>query len=146
MAVTASWYGKGVLHVMSGDVDMSADSMKVALTDNTYTPDVDTHEFFDTHISGEVTGTGYTAGGDAVTSQALTYVAADDRVKFTLDPSVWDPSTITARRAILYVVGSTPGTDDYLLGWVDFGQDESSSSNEFKITWSANGALRVAVV
>lgn len=53
--------------------------------------------------------------------------------------------TITARYAILYETGSA-GVDDYLLGQIDFGQDETASGGgTFTITPHATGWLRVGL-
>lgn len=49
------------------------------------------------------------------------------------DNPSWDPSTVTARYAALFRDGSTPGTDDFVFGLIDFGQDESSSNGPFDI-------------
>lgn len=146
MAVTASWYGKGLQHVLAGDVAWGSNTIKVALTTSTYTPDIDTHEFFSTHVTNEVVGSGYTAGGVTLTTKTNSYDAANNRAVLDADNVTWNPSTITARRAIIYVAGVTPGTNDYLLGWVDFGQDESSSASEFTIVWDSTGILRLTAV
>lgn len=56
----------------------------------------------------------------------------------------WTSSTITARYAVVYVDG-TDNTTDYVVGYVDFGQDESSSNGNFDINWHPDGILQAFV-
>lgn len=51
-------------------------------------------------------------------------------------------STITARYGVVYVAGSTPGTDDYLIALLDFGQDEESENGTFEIQFHSTGIVR----
>ena len=51
MAVTAKWYQEGVYHVMNGDVDFTANTVKIGLLDNTYTY-ADADEFWDSGGTG----------------------------------------------------------------------------------------------
>lgn len=143
MAVTAQWYGLAARNVMESDVNFAADTIKCALLADTYIFDKDLHQFFADVSADEVTGTGYTAGGETITTPTVTYDAAADIAKFDGDDVAWLNSTITARFAVVYVAGATAGTDDFLLGIVDFGANESSSSGDFTITWSADGILRI---
>lgn len=62
--------------------------------------------------------------------------------RFDGDNISYTSSTITARYAVVYV-DTGVDTTSALLGFVDFGQDESSSSGNFDITWSAEGILRI---
>lgn len=54
----------------------ASDTIKVALLTSSYTPNYDTHDFFD-DITNEVTGTGYTAGGATLGSKTVTTTMAD---------------------------------------------------------------------
>lgn len=146
MAVSAKWYGKSLANVFGGEtagesvaVDFLSDTIKVALTTSTYTPDQDTHEFF-SDVTNEVTGTGYTAGGATLANKTITYTSGTNVVKLDADDTSWTSSTITARYAVVYKSTGTSSTSP-LLGYVDFGQNESSSSGTFQIQWSASGIL-----
>jgi hypothetical protein len=57
----------------------------------------------------------------------------------------WTSSTFTARYGIIY--DSTPATDATrpLLGYVDFGADQSPSAGTLSITWDATGIGAVTV-
>lgn len=56
----------------------------------------------------------------------------------------WLTSTLTARYLVIYKTG-TAGVDDFLIGYVDFGQNESSSSGTFEVQFDNLGALLLTV-
>lgn len=145
MAVTAKWFGQALVKALNKEIDIDSDTLKVALLANTYTPNQDTHDYWDDVSANEVAGTGYTAGGVALANAAVTYDGGTNIVKIDADDASWANSTITARYAVIY--DDTPATaaTKPLLGYVDFGVDESSVDGTFLITWSADGILRVTV-
>lgn len=144
MAVTAKMYGQTLLKALNKEIDFSADTIKVMLTTSLYVPDQDAHDYKN-DVTNEVTGTGYTAGGVALTTKTETYDAATNKIKLDADNVSWANSTITARYAVIY--DDTPATDAAkpLLGYVDFGQDESSSNGTFEIQWNAAGIFEITV-
>lgn len=145
MAVTAAPYGLVTKTLAQGEVDLANDTLKVLLVDDSYTPDLDAHQYLD-DITGEITGSGYTAGGATLASVTVTYNAGTDTLKIDAADVSWDPSTISAYAAILY--DDTPVTDATkpLLGIVDFGEEMSSANDEFTITWDETGILLISVV
>lgn len=138
MAVTAKLYGKGLLSLANKEIDWTSDTIKVALTTSSYTPDQDVHDYFN-DVTNEVSGTGYTAGGATLANCTATYTAGTNVMKLDADDAVWATATITARYAVIY--DSTPGTaaTNPLIGYVDFGADVSSTAANFTITWDAAG-------
>lgn len=88
-------------------------------------------------VTTEVTGTGYTAGGVAVTATVSSVDTTNNRVSITfsnLSPG-WTSSTITALAAIVYLSTGTSSTDK-LVSMVDFGGSVASSSGNFSVTFS----------
>lgn len=143
MAVSASPYGKFVLALFNG-YDLSGATLTAMLTTNSYTPDVDTDEFAD-DVTNEITGTGYTAGGEALTNVAITHNTTESWVVLTADPVIWTGATFTARRAVIYDDTGTAGTSR-LIGYVDFGADRSPNlSNEFVLNFTL-GVVRARLV
>lgn len=124
------------------DLDTSGDTIKVALVTSTYTPNIDTDVNFD-DVTNEVSGTGYTAGGATLGSQACTTNTTSDKGVFDAADTSWTSSTITARGAVIYKSTGTASTSP-LIAYVDFGSDQSSSSGTFQITWNASGILNLA--
>ena len=138
-------YGQFVQAAFNKEVDWDSDTIKVALVTNAYTPDQDAHNYFDDVVANEVTGTGYTAGGNTLANKTNTYDSATNVIKLDADDVTWASSTITARYAIIY--DATPATNATrpLIGYVDFGSDQSSSNGNFTITWDSTGIVRVTV-
>lgn len=138
MAVTAKWYGLGLQALANKEVDWNSDAIKVMLCTSTYVPNQDTHAY-KTDVTNEVTGTGYTAGGGALQNLSTSYTAGTNTLVLNADDISWANSTIVARYAVVY--DSTPATDATrpLLGYVDFGQDVSTTAGTFSIVWDAAG-------
>ena len=127
----------------NGRIDWDTDTIKVALVTSSYTPDFDTHNFFD-DVTNEVTGsTGYTAGGATMASPSITLDTANDRVDVDFTDTSWTSSTITARGAVIYKSTGTASTSP-LFAYLDFSTDQISSNGTFLIQWNASGVLRLA--
>lgn len=141
MAVTAKMYGNALLKALNKEVNYITDTIKVMLCTSAYTPDQDAH-IYKSSITGEVTGTGYTAGGATLTNKTMTYDGATNTIKLDADDVVWASSTITARYAVIYDATGTDSTST-LLGYIDFGEDKISSAGDFKITWDTAGIFAV---
>lgn len=142
MAVTAKWYGLALKAAFNKEVDWDTDTIKVALLGSGYTPNQDAHDYWNDVSANEISGTGYTTGGATLGSKTATYDAGSNTLKLDAADVVWSSSTLTARYAVIYVATGTPSTS-VLLGYVDFGTNESSSAGSFTITWHADGILKV---
>ena len=138
-------YGQFISKAMNKEIDWDSDTIKVALVTNAYSPDQDGHAYWSSVVGNEVSGTGYTAGGITLSNRSNTYNAATNTTILSADDVTWANSTITARYAVVY--NATPGTDATrpLIGFVDFGSDQSSSNGNFTITWDATGIVRITV-
>jgi hypothetical protein len=144
VAVSAKWFGQSFLKAFNKEIDIDSDALKVMLCTSTYTPDQDAH-IYKSSVTNEVTGTGYTATGAALTSVVLTYTGATNVIKFDAADVSWPTSTITARYAVVY--DSTPATDATrpLICYIDFGADVVSSGGSFDLVFDANGIATVTV-
>ena len=127
--------------IMDGSIDLDTDTIKVALVTSSYTPDADTHDFFD-DVTNEISGTGYTAGGETIANGAVTVDTTDDEGVFDGDDVTWSTSTLTARGAVIYKSTGVAGTSP-LIAYLDFGYDQSSSAGDFTIQWNAEGILNL---
>jgi len=128
--------------LMDGTIDLDSDTIKVALYTSTYTPDIDTDIFFD-DLTNEVTGTGYTAGGEELGSKTVTVDTTNNRAEFDAADTTWSTATITARGAVVYQDTGTPATSA-LICYIDFSTDKTSTSGDFKIAYNAEGILQLA--
>lgn len=136
-------YNHAKAKIMDGTIDLDTDTIYVALVTSSYDAAAgkDADHFF-SEIDNEVTGTGYTAGGQEITGKAVTIDDTNDLGKWDGNDVTWASSTITARGAIVYVSTGASTTDD-LICYFDFGADKSSSNGDFKITWSTAGILQL---
>lgn len=144
MAVTAYWYGKAFLAILNKEVDWASDTIKVALCTSTYTPDQDTHDYFN-DITNEVVGAGYSAGGATLDTPTIGYTALTNVTKLDANDTTWAAATITARYAIIYDAQTGVAATSPLIAYVDFGADFTSTAGEFKITWHGDGIATITV-
>jgi hypothetical protein len=108
--------------------DLSTDTLKIAL----YTANADLNEATTVYsTTNEVTGTGYVAGGVALTGVTINSSGYTAYVDF--DNVVFN-AAVTARCALIYNV--TRGNKSIAV--LDFGSDKTSSN--FTITMPANTA------
>lgn len=86
-----------------------------------------------------------TVSGDTVTDGTVKWAECGfGIVQYDAADTVWSTSTITARYAVIYVSTGTDSTSP-LLAYVDFGENKSSSGDNFTIQWDSQGILFVAV-
>lgn len=137
-------YGNFLLKALNKEVDFDTDTIKVALLSSSYTPDQDAHDYYNDVSTYEVSGTGYTAGGNTLGSKTATYDSATNVVILDAADTTWSSSTITARYAVVYGSTGTSSTSP-LIGYVDFGSDQSSTNGNFTITWDSTGIVRITV-
>lgn len=137
MAVTVTTYNAYHVNLRKALIDLVDDTIKVALCTVTYTPNQDTQEFF-SDVTNEITGTGYTAGGETLGTKALTQDDTNNGSKFDAADQVWSTATFTARYAVIYKDTGVAATSP-LIGYIDFGEDKSPSAVDFTIAWNALG-------
>lgn len=135
-------YNAAKRELMNGGLDLDTNTLKIMLVTSAYTPNIDTHEFRSS-VTNEVSGTGYTAGGATLASLSVTANTTSDAGVFDAADVTWTSSTITARGAVIYKSTGNAATDT-LLCYIDFGSDQSSSSGDFTIQFSANGILTLS--
>jgi hypothetical protein len=137
-------YGNFLAKALNKEVDWDSDTIKVALLSSSYTADQDAHDYFNDVSSFEISGTGYTTGGVTLTSKTITYDSANNVIVLDAADTTWSSSTLTARYAVIYDSTGTASTSA-LIGYVDFGSDQSSTNGNFTITWDSTGIVRITV-
>ena len=99
--------------------DLLTDTLKKAL----YTASADLNQ--DTTVysaTNEITGTGYSAGGNVVTGATVSSSGTTAYVNFS--NVIWDPASFTARCALLY----NSSKANRSIAVLDFGSDKTISS------------------
>ncbi len=128
--------------LMDGTVDLavSGDSIKCALLD-------DSHSFTATDTNwaaistNEATGTGYTAGGVALSTASMAVTIASNVAKFDHADAVWTSADFTAYHAVLYSVTNS----NSLIASLDFGGAKTvSGGGSLTVQWSTGGIVTLA--
>jgi hypothetical protein len=109
-------------------------SYKAMLVTSSYAEDRATHTKRSS-ITNEVTGTGYTAGGVAVTLSVASNTSTH-KMTLTIGAASWTSSTITARKLIVYRARGGASSADELVCCVDNFAD--LISNASTMTWNAS--------
>jgi len=138
-------YGNFLKQALNKEIDWDTDTIKVALLSSSYTPNQDTHDYYDDVVGSQVSGTGYTAGGITLASKTSTYDGSNNVLVLDAADVTWSSSTITARYAVVYNDTPASNATKPLIGYVDFGSDQSSTNGNFTITWDSTGIVRITV-
>ena len=143
MAISQAMATSFKVEILGGDFDFSsgtADTFKIALFTSSATLGAATTAYATTN---EVSGTGYTAGGNTLTISAN---PASTGTTAFLDfaDTTWSSATITARGALIYQSGGT----NPAIAVLDFGSDKTSTAGDFTIVFpaadSSNAIVRIA--
>jgi hypothetical protein len=142
MAVTISLYNHTAQLFASG-ANLAADTYKVKLYASATFNAANTTLASITGTEA-TTGTGYTAGGQALAGVSVTTVTTND-AKFDANDVTWTASggSITAAYAVIY---NDTDTNDPPIAFIDFdGSQSAGDGTDFKIVWNANGIFTFTV-
>ena len=139
MAITQAMCSSFKTALLNGEMDFSSDTsqtFKIALYTSSATLSAATTAYSTTN---EVSGTGYTAGGNTLT------IAANPALSGTtafldFSDTTWSSSSIAARGALIY----KSATGNPAIAVIDFGENKQSSSANFVISFptaDANNAI-----
>ena len=129
-SVVCSTFKRELLQAMH---NFSTDLFRIALYDSTAVLDSNTTNYV---TPGEITGTGYVAGGkDLAHAQVLLDLAS--RVAYaSFDDAVWDNSVIVARAALIY----NQTAAQRAIAVLDFGVDRTSNHGPFHVQFPPLGS------
>lgn len=128
MPITQAMASSFKQQILLGEHDLDTDVIKMALYTSSATLDASTTVYSTTD---EVTGTGYTAGGNTLTGAAVTLDGATAVVDF--NDTQWTSATITARGALIY----NSSKANKAIAILDFGADKTCTSGTFTVTFPA---------
>ena len=135
MAITQAMCTSFKQALLDGEMDFSsntAQSYKIALYTSSASLDAATTAYT---TSNEVSGTGYSAGGNTLTI-STNPTTSGTTAFLSFGTTTWSTATITARGALIYQAGgSTPA-----VAVLNFGSDKGSSAGDFQITFPAANA------
>jgi len=133
-------YNRFKANLMNKEVDLEADTIKVALLDNNHSFNADDNTWSDVSAN-EISGTGYTAGGEELANKSVTQDDTNDKAVFDADDVSWTSATFTAYHAVIY--DDTLASDDLICS-IDFGGAKSVSNGTFTIQWDSNGIITLS--
>jgi hypothetical protein len=143
MAITQAMCTSFKQALLDGEMDFSSDtaqSYKIALYTSSASLDAATTAYT---TSNEVSGTGYSAGGNTLTI-STNPTTSGTTAFLSFGTTTWTTATITAAGALIYQAGgSTPA-----VAVLDFGGDKTSTAGDFQITFptadATNAIIRIA--
>lgn len=128
-------------------VNWLLDTIKVALTTSSYTPSVDSHDFFNDVTNELSTANGYTSGGATLASKTVTYDSGTNESRFDAADVTWTSSGagFTARYFVVYKASGAAGTSTLIM-YDTFGSDQTASGGgTLTIQWASDGVFKFTV-
>ena len=142
MAITQAMctsFKKELLEAVHNFKNSGGDTFKIALYTSSATMSAATTAYSTTN---EISGTGYTAGGNTLTRVDPSSSGTTGFTDFA--NTTWSSATITARGALIY----NDTDSDKAVAVLDFGADKTASGGDFTITFPAadasNAIIRIA--
>jgi hypothetical protein len=136
-------YQKGLEQIVNGDIAWDTSSFKCMLVTSTYTYDPDHQDRAD--VTNEITNTGYTAGGNAVTTSAAAVDDANDQIE--ADATDVTFSTVSAgdqpHAAIVYLTTGV-AANDILISYNVLTTPPAPNGGDYVIQWDAEGVFKIA--
>jgi hypothetical protein len=116
-------------------IDYDTDTFKAMLVGAAYTENKATH-LKRSDVTNEVTGTGYTAGGNTV-AVTVTKDTVNHRVDIVFGATTWPASTISgAQKVVIYKARGGAATADELVCVVDNGVAVSTTAGTLSLSAS----------
>lgn len=134
MAISTAFctsFKQGLMQGLHNFDNPGGNTFKIALYTSSATLGASTTAYSATN---EITGTGYTAGGNTLTSVTPTTSGTTAFTDFA--DTTWSNSTITANGALIYNANSANASTVVLA----FGSDKSSSNGDFTIVFPTANA------
>lgn len=142
MSIAVTWYGLGLQDLLDSPRDLEGVTVKLALATDAYTPDRDTHDFWDDVSGSEVaSGNGYATGGVTLTSVLWSYDSASDQVRLDFDDPSWTfTASKTWRYGIVYIDTAGASSTDPVIGLLTWDSNQSVST-AYTLTIDSAGLL-----
>lgn len=139
MAITSGVCNSFKQECMLAIHDMDTDNIRIALYTDAATLDASTTTYSATN---EVSGTGYTAGGELLANVSVALSGSTAVLDF--DNVTWAAATIIARGALIYNASKA----NRAIAVYDFSENKSSSAGDFVLSVpvadAANAIVRLA--
>ena len=144
MAISQAMCTSFKVGLLNGEFDFGSGTsqvFKIALYTSSATLSAATTAY---STSNEVSGTGYTAGGNTLSISAVP-TSSGTTAYLDFSDTTWTSSTITARGALIYLAD---GLTNPAVAVLDFGADKTSTSGDFTIQFptadASSAIIRIA--
>lgn len=145
MAMASGFYGitlEDSWDVTALAMNLDSNSVKLALVMDAHTPDFNAHDTY-ADLTNELTGTGYTAGGNALDTP--TWATSGGYLTYDTDDEAWSGLTTNSTH-IRGGVGYNDTVSDRLLWATTLGADYQVTGGTFTWQVNANGHFRFDIV
>lgn len=139
------FYNRFKAGLLAGDYDLDTggNTISVSLHTASYTPNIDTHEDF-ADLTNELSGTGYTSGGESLASQVVTQDNTDDEGVFdAADLTFSSINAGTAAKHVIYKDTGTASTSLLILVDDSGGYPVVTTGADLIIQWDTEGIINV---
>lgn len=138
-------YNSGLVKLGDGSIDWNTDTIKMALVTTTYTPDVDSHDFYNDITNELSTAGGYTSGGITLTC-SVTQDNTNNRAIYDATDISTSLTSLTFRYGVIYK-STGVSTTSPLIGYIDFtGSGNQTVNGLWEVTWSTAGVFNLTAV
>lgn len=119
-------------------------TVKVAIMDSGYTPNIDSDHFLSDINAHEVSGAGYTAGGVTLANKTNNQDNTNDLAYFDGDDISLPGLTIVNGRYLAVYISTGNAATSKLLDIIDMGGNKSPTGDTFTSQWAAGGIFKIA--
>jgi hypothetical protein len=130
-----------------GNIDLDGNTIKAMLVTTVYTPNQDTHAFrsdIDAISGAEASGTGYTAGGQAVNNVTVTQDDTNNRANVDFDNETFSAVSVTNVKGYVLYKDTGVAATDILIAFIEFTEGaQSTVAGDFTIIPPAGGAFSI---
>jgi len=123
--------------MVQGQQNLAANTLKLALYTGFAALGPDTTVYSTTN---EITGTGYTAGGNTLSGVTIS-TSADGVVYINFSNVVWTNASFTTRGALIYNASQSNAS----VAVLDFGADKTCTNQTFTVTMPTNSATTALI-
>ena len=130
--------------IMNGSIDLDTDTIKASLHTSSYTPNADSHDFWDDTTNEVSTSGSYTAGiagGIALANKTVTADNTDDEGVFDADDLSVTTFTGTFKWIVLRKDTGTAGTSALICA-IDI-TSATVTVGTLTVTWAAEGIINL---
>lgn len=143
MAVTSVVYSRFLASLANNEINFNTHVFKAMIVGSSYVPNQTAHQY-KSSVTGEIVGSGYTAGGQTVSGVSAT--VSGKILTITAGNLSWPMVTFMAAKYIVVYddYGPTQASKP-LVCYINFGANLSASSQSFYYNWPSGKMIELAV-